>query len=60
MKKFLQSFIITVVFGFIGKMLVGNWGFFVAVGINLLCLIYQELSIISSLLKERSSTKKVA
>ncbi|WHY84050.1 hypothetical protein QNH39_15315 [Neobacillus novalis] len=60
MKKYLPVTIVSFVFGFIGRMLVGNWGFLVAVGFGLLFLIYQELSIISTLLKERSSTKKVA
>jgi len=46
-------------FGIIGQILVGNWGFLVAVVIGLLFLIYQKLSTISSLLKQSTTTKKV-
>ncbi|WP_180271303.1 hypothetical protein [Fredinandcohnia onubensis] len=58
MKKYLPSIIVFFVFCIVGKISVGNWGFFIAVVIGFLFLIYQELSIISSLLRERSSTKK--
>ncbi len=60
MKKYLPSIIVFFVFGFIGQILVGNWGLLIAVVIGTLYLIYNELTIITSLLKERSSMKKEA